>query len=83
MLTCRFPSSLNDLNSETISNRDVYGVASHVRVLILELNQFKKNLSIMDEIFMTIVMIVLILVVSKYKKFSIEVGNWFRLKAEK
>lgn len=37
-------------------------------------------------LFMTIVMtvtIVLILVVSKYKEFSIKLGNWFRLKAKK
>lgn len=40
----------------------------------------------MEIIFVTVVLIitiVLILVVSKYKKFSIEVGRWFKLNAEK
>ncbi|MPM90219.1 hypothetical protein SDC9_137337 [bioreactor metagenome] len=40
----------------------------------------------MELIFVTIaatIVIVLILVVSKYKTISIELGNWFKLKAKK
>lgn len=37
----------------------------------------------MDNIFETITLIVLILVVSGFKTISIELGKWFKLKAKK
>ncbi|ALO14099.1 hypothetical protein L21SP5_00420 [Salinivirga cyanobacteriivorans] len=46
----------------------------------------KNNPIFMEIVFVTtglIISVVLILVVSKYKKFSIEVGKWFKLNAEK
>lgn len=46
----------------------------------------KNNPIFMEFVFVTtglIISVVLILVVSKYKKFSIKVGDWFDLNAEK